>query len=183
MRKLKYCTNPALSINTVYSTPTANTPLTNTTTISDLLKLSKVFFTNPLAKKVLSTSTYHSSVLDKNQNVRNMKWVNLNRVQGWDIGCVGGVTGYGKKEGGCFMGYFKGFEGMKIGTLGQEEAEANSKAPVQTKTMREYFVILLKSKADKSGMTKEGTGKPGKELSGVFSDLIKMLRSVKYLQH
>ena len=187
MRKLKYCTNPALSMNTVYSTPTANTPLTNTTTISDVLKLSRIFFQNSFAEKIIKTSCYHSSVLDGQQNVRNLKWVNLNRVQGWDIGCIGGVTGYGKKEGGCFVGCFKGKEGMKIGSLtskgkvtdpgqkNQIEGEGDKNG------YKEYILILAKADADKSGMTKEGTGKPGKELSGAFSDVIKMLKSVGYL--
>ena len=64
MRQLKFITNPALSLNTVYSTATGVTPLTNTTTISDLLKLAKVFFKNTLAEKILKSSCYHSSVLD-----------------------------------------------------------------------------------------------------------------------
>lgn len=117
MRQLKFATNPALSLNTVYSTATGVTPLTNTTTLNDLLKLSKVFFKNSLAEKILKSSSYHSSVLDSQQNVRNLKWMNLNRVQGWDIGCQGGLTGYGKREGGCYIGYFRGFEGMRIGSL------------------------------------------------------------------
>lgn len=180
MRKLKYCTSPALSINTVYSSPTAYTPLTNFTTISDLLKLSKVFFKNVLAKKVLKTSTYHSSVLDRQQSVRNLKWTNLNRVQSWDIGCEGGLTGFGKKEGGCYIGYFKGKGGIQIGSLAKEEENSVTKAIGQGEE-REYLIILANAEADSEGFAKEGTGKPGKELTGAFCDLVKMLKSVKYL--
>lgn len=85
------------------------------------------------------------------------------------------------------MGYFKGTEGMKIGSLGSNTAEVDGegveKQPSQSKEVKEYFLILVKAHADQSGMTKEGTGKPGKELSGAFSDVIKMLRSVKYLEN
>lgn len=71
---------------------------------------------------------------------------------------------------------------MKIGSLSSTKDVTVGQSSMNQKTdLKEYIIILARSEADKSGITKEGTGKPGSELSGVFQDLVRMLKGLNYL--
>jgi len=72
---------------------------------------------------------------------------------------------------------------MKIGSLSSTKDKNSGQGVLngEKTDLKEYIVILARSEADKSGITKEGTGKPGSELSGVFQDLVRVLKGLNYL--